>query len=57
MIFLSETVGRNLASKDVVGRGVGPHSRRRKNPVLRGLANLRDELLHVLTRRALERLD
>ena len=66
MIFLSQTVGRDLAS-DVAGHGEGmllhvlpglfqPREKR----VSRGLPNLRDEdsrLLSVLTRRALERLD
>lgn len=60
MIFLSETVGRDLTSSDVVGRGAGTHSRPGKNSVSRGLANSRDDdlrLLDVLTRRVLERLD
>ena len=67
MIFLSEPVQRNLASSDVIGRGVGAllhgppdHLQPRKKPASRGLANLRDEdlrLLSVLTRRALDRLD
>jgi hypothetical protein len=67
MIFLSETVGRDLASSAVVGRGAGTlvhglpdHPRPRNIPEARGLANLRDEdlrLLSVLTRRALEGLD
>ena len=69
MLFLSEMVGRNLASSDVVGRGAGTlvhglpvpdHPQLRRNPVLRALAGLRNEdlrLLSVLTRRALDSLN
>ena len=66
MIFPSETVGRDLASS-VVSRGEGAllhglpdYPRPRKIPEARGLANLRDKdlrLLSVLTRRALASLD
>ena len=64
MIFLSSTIGRDFASRDVIGPGTPLHDlpghlQPRKNPVS-SLANLRDEdlrLLSVLTRRALDRLD
>ena len=67
MIFLSQTIGNRDLASDVVGRGEGMllhglpgHFQPRKRRMSRGLANLRDEdlrVLSVLTRRALERLD
>jgi hypothetical protein len=76
MIFLSQTVRdlgnffsvpETSGSSGVIGRGAGTplhdlldHPQKRKKPVSRGLANLRDEdlrLLSVLTRRAIESLD
>jgi hypothetical protein len=67
VIFFSERSGRDLASNDVINRGPGhglpDHPQPRKDPVSRGLANLRplrDEdlrLLSVLTRQALDGID
>jgi hypothetical protein len=66
MIFLSEPVSRDIASSDVAGHDAGTlfhglldYSQPQKTPVSRGLANLRDEdlqLLSVLAHRALEGL-
>ena len=69
MIFLgfSETAGRVLASSGFVSRGLSTsdhglpdHPLPRKDPLSRGIANLRDgdlRLLGVLTRQALDGLD
>ena len=59
MILLSQPTGRDLAASGV-GRGITTHPRSPSKPVARALANLRNEdfqLLSILTRRALERLD
>jgi len=54
----AQPAGRNLTNSDVVGRGISTHPRPLRKPVSRALAKLRnEELLSVLTRRALEGLD
>ena len=63
MIFVSETVGRDLASGGRAGtpiNGHPDHPQPRKKQILRGLTNSTDEdirLLSLLTRRTYKSID